>query len=52
MMVLGIIAGAALLFELCVILAAPIGYQDENGFHLESNAGSNANGLGGNFQDQ
>jgi hypothetical protein len=38
MMIAGAMVIAGLIFELCAVLTAPLGYQDEKGFHLESKA--------------
>jgi hypothetical protein len=34
MLTAAIVLGAGLLVELCVVIAAPFGYQDERGFHF------------------
>jgi hypothetical protein len=38
MMIAGGLLVAGLVLELCAVLMAPRGYQDEHGFHLESQA--------------
>jgi predicted histidine transporter YuiF (NhaC family) len=38
MMIAAAVLVAGLILELCAVLMAPRGYQDEHGFHLESQA--------------
>ena len=34
MMIAALLIGAGLIIELCVVFTAPLGYQDESGFHI------------------
>lgn len=41
MVIAAIIVGAGVILELCAVIGAPLGYQDETGFHVGSEGADN-----------
>ena len=39
MVIVAFLIGAGIIIELCVVMAAPLGYQDETGFHIGAEDG-------------
>jgi len=39
MVIAALMIGAVIIMELCAVMAAPLGYQDETGFHTGAEGG-------------
>jgi hypothetical protein len=44
MVIAALIVGAGVILELCAVLKAPLGYQDETGFHIGSKGAESEEG--------
>jgi hypothetical protein len=40
MVIAALMIGAGIIMELCAVMAAPLGYQDETGFHIGVQGGT------------
>ena len=40
MVMAALMIGAGIIVELCAVMAAPLGYQDETGFHIGAEGGT------------